>query len=196
MLDVTRCKIETPSDMPWEYYSFKDKFHALKFEVAIRYKDPRIIWVSDAYKGAVSDITIAREEFKGKQDPGELALADLGYMGENDHFLVPYKGPKDKYGREVNYVIQRKRQEIERITQRIKNFSCFRQEWRGHDYDFHQKCLCQCARLLIFYWKMNHFVDINKFCQNQPCNGSTAAPLNDDEQRAMATMKVLLYKGI
>lgn len=141
-----------PSINQWEYYSYKDKFHALKYEVAISFHAPRIIWVNGPYKGAVSDITIARDKLIPALDNGELCLADKGYVGEAQHILCPYKPPRNDYEHQVNYAINKKRQEIERINKRIKNFDCFSQEWRCQDYNFHEKCfvsVCKIVNILL-----------------------------------------------
>jgi hypothetical protein len=85
-------------------------------------------------------------------EQNEIALADKGYMGESDHLLTSYKGPKNDYERNINYKIDRKRQEIERVNQRIKNFKCFETPWRGHDFDLQEDCfyaVCKIINILL-----------------------------------------------
>jgi hypothetical protein len=89
---VTRTKIPAPSVEPWSFYSYKDKFHALKSEIAVSMQLPhRIIWLNSGFKGAVADITIARSGFIPKLKSGQMALADLGYLGEPAKLLTPKK---------------------------------------------------------------------------------------------------------
>jgi hypothetical protein len=57
---VTRVEIQKPQGrIERDFYSAKDKFHAIKFEVVSTIQDPKIVWVSPGYIGKDFDITIA-----------------------------------------------------------------------------------------------------------------------------------------
>lgn len=65
VVDVTRCRINQPKLQPWAFYSAKDKFFTVKYEVVCSYKKPyKIIWLNGPFKGAVADIRIYREHLK------------------------------------------------------------------------------------------------------------------------------------
>jgi hypothetical protein len=93
IIDVTRTKINQTNRNRHNYWSAKDRFVALKYEIAIRAALPHeIIWVNGPFMGKISDITIARDYgFIDSLDDHEMALADLGYLGEPDYLLCPYK---------------------------------------------------------------------------------------------------------
>ena len=93
VVDVTRVHIQKPTLLDWQYYSMKDKFHALKYEVAVSFNpSAKIIWVKGPYKGAPSDIRIAREALvPALRQRGEKMLADKGYLGDRDVLVCPIK---------------------------------------------------------------------------------------------------------
>jgi len=132
-MDVTRVHILRPPMRPWEYYSYKDRFHALKYEVAVSIKFPKILWVAGPYKGAVSDIEIARQELLPSMKSCEVMLADKGYIGEPEHLLCPVKGATTDDDVRFNARHFRVRQLIERTNKRIKHFKCM-------GYEMNRKC--------------------------------------------------------
>lgn len=154
VVDVTRTKVSGGPHNRWEYYSFKDRFHAIKTEIAVSFRLPhKIIWVSTGYKGVVSDIRIARDGFTDFLGPGQFALADLGYLGEPDKLLTPIKGPKTNEELRFNSVHHSKRQIIERLNRRIKIFEVAK-IWNRRDYDLHGICIsviCKITNLKLKY---------------------------------------------
>lgn len=62
VLDVTTCRIYKPSENQRDFWSGKDRHHALKYELIVTPLPPhRIIWANGAFKGNVHDLTIARQ---------------------------------------------------------------------------------------------------------------------------------------
>ncbi|CEO99925.1 hypothetical protein PBRA_007659 [Plasmodiophora brassicae] len=132
IVDVTRVKIEKPALHPWEYYSKYDNFHALKFEVVVSAMKPHlIIWVSGPWKGAVSDITIARELLIPSLGEGERLMGDKGYAGEPAKIITPISGRDlTRDDRAFNRRHNSVRQVVERALQRVKRWKCLSETWR------------------------------------------------------------------
>jgi hypothetical protein len=136
-VDVTRTQIPQPSMDSPNFYSFKDGFYALKAEIAVSFRKPyRIIWANCGFRGAVSDIRIARSNFIGKLGPQERVLADKGYRGEAK-IIIPILGNNlNPAERNFNFTHNSKRQIIERVNKRVKIFDVFK-FWTRLDYEFH-----------------------------------------------------------
>jgi hypothetical protein len=151
MIDVTRCKIPHPSDCPWEYYSVKDGFPVLKYEVILSISQPyRILSISCPYKGSVSDKLIFDRKTLGLLGTNELLLADSGYFGGHK-LITPYKKPKNGHRTvdqmKFNTEHARKRASGERINQRLKNFKVIR-NWERRDFNLHHTCVTVIAKIL------------------------------------------------
>jgi hypothetical protein len=106
--------------------------------VVVSFRKPyRIIWANCGFKGAVSDITIARSQFISKLAPHERVLADLGYIGE-EKFGVGYRGRNlNAEQRRFNSNLNAKRSIIERVNQRLKIFAVVA-IWNRKDLEIHQ----------------------------------------------------------
>lgn len=155
-VDVTRCRINKPQYQPWQYWSGKDKFYALKYEVVVSTKPKRIIWVNGPYKGAFSDISIFRHRLSFIVPPTKLLLGDKGYIGESSRILAPYKGSNlTADQRRLNYKISRIRQDIERVNKRLKDWKLMEFKWRSGDYIFHGICVNVISRLLNLQFEIN-----------------------------------------
>ena len=154
VLDVTRTKINQPSVDSWNYYSYKDGFYALKAEVAVSFRMPyRIIWVNCGFRGAVSDITIARSSFIEHLAANERVLADLGYQGE-PKLIVPIRGQLTAEEKEWNYVMSKKRQIIERVNQRLKIFAVVK-HWNRKDLEIHEIMVLVVCKITNIIFKYN-----------------------------------------
>jgi len=154
ILDVTRTKINKPRQDQAFYYSMKDRFHALKYELAVNSEPPyHIIWMSGPHYGSQADITIAREEFLTLLHPDEFALADLGYQGEAQ-FITPFRERPNMDQNQIvhNEKVHRLRQVIEQMNSRVKIFEVCR-EWKRQDYaDWHGQCfrvVCKITNILL-----------------------------------------------
>lgn len=136
VVDVTRIKIQKPTMNASRYYCMKDQLYALKFEVVVSIKQPSmILWVSGPWKGAVPDITIAREMLLPALRHSEQLVADKAYIGEPARLITPIRGRDlNRTDRIWNARHARVHQVVERTSQRLKSWGCFRQTWR-HDYD-------------------------------------------------------------
>lgn len=67
-------------------------------------------------------------------------MADMGYLGEPYHLLVPNKYPQTPADFYWNGRIHSIRQVVERANKRIKDFAMFKQTYRSSSYDVHCKC--------------------------------------------------------
>lgn len=92
-------------------------------------KSQKIIWVNGPYKGAVHDLTIARDKLTRQLGRREKAWGDPAYIGDS-HFITPYKPPKGEQ-KTFNYNLAAVRQNIERLNRRIKQYNCFVNKWRA-----------------------------------------------------------------
>src|SRR4051794_35737324 len=95
-LDGTECPIQRPLD--WEtqfnYYSGKKGCHTIKYEVRVCISNGRLVWLAGGVPGRVHDISLARNSgILNQLQPGELILADKGYVGD-DSFITPFKNPQ------------------------------------------------------------------------------------------------------
>ncbi|KAJ3316690.1 hypothetical protein HDV06_002988, partial [Boothiomyces sp. JEL0866] len=140
-----------------KYWSGKDKFAALKYEIVVSLLErEKIIHVSDQSPGSIHDLTIFRNGLKSKLRTSEKLIADKGYIGESDFVLTP----KRNYRHEVtvveeNNTIEQIRQSIERVNHRLKIFNFMSTTYRGHgieSFRFHGECvsvICKITNLIF-----------------------------------------------
>jgi len=128
-VDVTRTRIPRPWDIhkPTQketmkkYWSGKDKFHALKYELLVSLGPYcKIVLVSGGYPGAVHDMTIVRQLTLPLLDINEKLVADRGYIG--DHRLLTPVPEYTVESRRLNKIMNYLRQNVERMNNRVKNF--------------------------------------------------------------------------
>ena len=146
VIDVTRVQVQKPKVNQGLFYSAKDKFHPLKFEVVVTIANPRIIWVNGGFPGSKSDITIAREDLLTNLAEGERVLGDLGYRGRENALWTPFLNPRFDQETGMNVEHSRIRQVVERMNQRLKIFDCLKSVWR-HEHLFLQQCFNVIAKL-------------------------------------------------
>ena len=82
-------------------------------------------------------------------------LADLGYVGD-PNFWTPVKFPRVQEERNTNQLHHSKRQVIERVNNRLKNFRSISGTWR-HDNSFCRICFNVIAKSLNVIFKYNPF---------------------------------------
>lgn len=123
-----------PANFPgtyWDYqclwFSFKHRCSAIKYEVGVHFRTGRIVWINGPKRGAMNDITMARTLLTSMMLPGEMALADRGYVGD-EHFVTPMKGRRIP----VDITLEQLRGHVERVIGRIKFFKIIRDEYRGN----------------------------------------------------------------
>jgi len=151
IVDATECPIERPSDYETqrEYYSGKKKKHTVKYELGIQIETGLICWLAGGVPGRVHDLQVSRQF--GLFDmllPGELLLADKGYIGE-DLFLTPMRQPEDEAEWDTNRDLSSVRDLVENVIGRVKVFQCTQQKWR-HEIDLHLvmfEVVCNLANL-------------------------------------------------
>jgi hypothetical protein len=160
VIDVTRVRIQKPQGRNEKnLYSAKDKFHAIKFEVVSTIKNPKIVWVSAGYAGKDADISIARDGFLARLNPGEKTIADLGYRGRDEQLVTPIMNPVCQAEIHLNEAIHRKRQIIERMNKRLKQFNCLNIRWR-HQHTFLNQCFHSIAlitTICLYYQPLNTY---------------------------------------
>lgn len=138
MLDGTLCPIERPSTEPSQKnaYSGKHKQHGIKYEVGIDPNNGFIVWVGGPTVGSMHDMRLMKlAGILQHLDPGELVLADMGYIG-HDQFITPFKKPTTLFEDLLNAMISNQRWIVEHVLARFKVFKCLSEPWR-HDLDLH-----------------------------------------------------------
>ena len=160
IVDVTRIRIPEPSTAPaYEFYSAKDKFHALKYEIVVSVgKNQQIVWVRGPCKGAVNDMKIFKTGLKAMLEPGEKLLADLCYVGkeEEDRLITGAKADCGRFitDEELKHIARMNslRQDIERVNSRLKVFNMNTKVWR-HSHEKHEVALKVLCRIMKLYYE-------------------------------------------
>lgn len=127
---MTRTKIPKPYNTNFKlWWSGKDKFHALKYEVAVSLGEHcRIVFVSGSYPGSHHDLTIARNSSLLHLEDGESVVVDSGYRG--DHRCIPPRNSSSEASDRENRAMSFLRQNVERMNRRIKIFEAAK-SYRG-----------------------------------------------------------------
>ncbi len=137
-LDGTECWIERPLDnvIQRQYYSGKKRKHTIKYEIGVQIQTGKIVWLAGGVPGSVHDITLYRAcGLKCNLLPGELILADKGYIGDNI-MIHPFRPARTEEEQQFNAAISSLRQIVEHTYNRIKIFNFTQQKWR-HDLNLH-----------------------------------------------------------
>lgn len=132
IIDATECEIERPGDARQKlFYSGKDKRHTLKYELGVEVTSGFIVWLFGGAPGHMHDLDISRTSgILNHLLPGELILADKGYIGV-DRFLTPVRQPVTDAQWVINSFISKKRVLVENVIGRVKVFHCLVQPWRN-----------------------------------------------------------------
>ena len=72
------------------FMSHKFKGNGLKYEIAVCIQTGEIVWVHGPIRCGELDITVARQAFISFLNDGKKAVADRGYVGEDDHIKTPH----------------------------------------------------------------------------------------------------------
>jgi hypothetical protein len=165
-VDCTRCPIERPKGSAAkakQFWSFKDKYYALKYELGVSLGDAtRIVYLSPAYRGGFADVNIAQAQLLPILSPEEYVVMDKGYqLDAEPRFLTPFKefvnNPLSEEQLEFNRLIHVNRQIVERVNKRVKHFQAFNTQWR-HSIDFHEICFsvaCKLTNIFLEFEPMN-----------------------------------------
>jgi len=150
-LDVTRTKIPRPWDLDKNeaiykhFWSAKDKFHALKYEIVVSLGNYcKIIYMSGGFPGAMNDRKVAEENSLHALVGDESYVVDEGYKKFSEpRFLTPRHGntPED---RRINRAFAYLRQNVERMNNRIKIFRAAA-TWRGRRHNHSAVMLAICS---------------------------------------------------
>lgn len=113
-VDGTECPIGHPTDNEIQnfFYSGKRK-RTLKYLVAVRITDGRIVWISGPAPGRIGDITLYRMHLQASLLAGECVLGDKGFQGEPE-FISPVRGPVTPFEKSCNIYIGSVRTIVER----------------------------------------------------------------------------------
>jgi hypothetical protein len=151
IVDATDCPIEEPhKDVQKLWYSNKTKQHSIKYEVGVNLLTGVICWLAGGFSGRMHDLTMSRSS--GLFDillPGELILADKGYIGEPTVFTTPMRQPPTLEDWNSNYELGIFRVLVENVNGRLKAFACLRTPWR-HDLFLHPIVFDVIANLVNF----------------------------------------------
>lgn len=117
------------------WFSFKFRGPAVKYEIAIGILTGKIAWISKMYRGAVHDITIFRENLLHMLlADDEKAVADKGYRGEPATIDLPDEGSIEWQRQKA-----RARARHETCNRRFKTWNAIGTQFR-HNINFHQAC--------------------------------------------------------
>ncbi|KAJ6227052.1 hypothetical protein M0813_10205 [Anaeramoeba flamelloides] len=132
-IDVTTIKIEKPSRNWKEYYSYKHSYHCFKAQLFVTLRG-RVIDIVSGIKGAVHDITIAKqsklEQMVKTNDPNFSYgfLCDRGYVGLQHKIpsaVICKKKPRGRQLSEEDQLFNKKlsyhRQIVENFFGRLKS---------------------------------------------------------------------------
>ena len=138
ILDATECPIERPADYETQknYYSGKKKKHTLKYEVVVSIVTGFFVRVTGGFPGSMHDFTMSI--LSGLFEdllPGELVLADKGYIGD-ESIVTPVRRPATDDEWETNRALSSVRELVEHSIGRLKVFKCLTTPWR-HDLTLH-----------------------------------------------------------
>ena len=166
ILDVTDLQIEKPNFPPelkdsslkekWDWlrtwYSHKFNKYGIKYEIGIHVITGKIVWVHGPFRGGVHDLNIFRDKLIGLLSPGEMILADKGYVGSIS-IITPTKGaPYSIFKRcSEDKVLNAVRSKVEMIIGRIKFFNCCKVIYRS-DLEEHKvmfDVVCRLTNLML-----------------------------------------------
>ncbi|KAL7516630.1 hypothetical protein ACHAWF_000064 [Thalassiosira exigua] len=120
-----------------KFMSHKFKARGLKMEVGVCIITGDIVWIHGPARCGKNDVTLAREAFIGFLDNNEKAVADRGYVGEDDHLKTPsiwhYQTDKEK---SIAHIAGLRH---ETVNGRLKIFQVLTKPFR-HSLDKHSSC--------------------------------------------------------
>jgi hypothetical protein len=150
-IDTTLCESYRPGGngpLESDFYTGWKKQHGLKYEIGVCIQTRQPCWVSDAFSAKDADSVVVRSS--GLLDhllPGELVLADKGYVGAAPQVMAPFRPARNAAQEEFNHAIKTHRYIIENLIGRIKVFGFASQRWR-HNILLHEMCFKTVAHLV------------------------------------------------
>jgi DDE superfamily endonuclease len=117
-------------------YSIKFNHGAYKYEIALSIFFPKCVWIYGPHRGGKHDLTIFREQLKGKIAQGKLVIADRGYQtSKADEQMLSTPDITDDP--ELYNFKSRARLRQETFNGRLKFFHCLSDTFR-HGIDKHK----------------------------------------------------------
>jgi hypothetical protein len=128
------------------WFSHKFRGPGLRYEVGLCIRTGWIVWIHGPFPcGKWADLTIFRKALKVMLPPGEKVHADLGYIGEPNHIVVPIQvDANDMAGKEAQHIAASVRARHETVNKRFKQFEILKRVFR-HDVQHHQPVFGACA---------------------------------------------------
>ena len=72
-----------------KFLSVKFKGNGVKYEIGVCILTGNIVWIHGPIRAGLNDISVARQAFISFLHEGEMAVADRGYPGEDEHIKTP-----------------------------------------------------------------------------------------------------------
>jgi hypothetical protein len=121
---------------------------AMKYEIAMSVFEPRCVWIYGPHRGAKHDLTIFREQLKGKIKPWKKVIADSGYVSSqpDEIMLCP---PNTMDSKELAKFKSRARLRHETFNGRLKDYLILSQTYR-HSRDHHRSVVYAVAATIQY----------------------------------------------
>ena len=107
----------------------------MKYQTVVSMKHPRILLVSTGFPGSKHDLTISSKTglIGLLIELNETCIGDKAYQGP-PVFITPYKNYNNIeltiYQEIYNQLLEKFRNNVERINKRLKIYQCLKQQWR------------------------------------------------------------------
>jgi hypothetical protein len=136
------------------WHSHKFNKYAIKYELGVHVKTGRIVWFHGAFRGGMHDLNIFRSKLLPLLEPGEMILADRGYVGSMS-IITPTKGsPFRAFVRSPeDSILNKVRAKVEIVIGRMKYFNILTDKFRG-DLKTHRgifDVICRLTNLMMMY---------------------------------------------
>ena len=127
-VDGTDFQIYEPTPFSTEWYSHKFDGPGLRYEIGVAIKTGDIVWFNGPFPcGSHNDLKIFRRNMKLMLGPGEMVIADRGYIGD-EKVVTPDNFKNARHKKAMG--IARARHET--INGRLKNWGILKQIFRHH----------------------------------------------------------------
>ena len=128
---------------PQQFWFFKHKCYALKYQIVCSLRDSLILLPSHGYPGSIHDFRIANiSGLDSKlEQQGEVCIGDKAYKGSYQ-FITPHKvsqnQPLNEQQKQENKLLEKKRHIVENMNKRLKDWKVIDDVWR-HKIEKHPK---------------------------------------------------------
>ena len=125
-VDGVHFRIYEPTPFHRGWYSHKFNKAALTYEVSINIRTGDICWTFGDFRAGVSDLQMTRWGLYSELPPNEKVIADKGYSGQPDRFIMTPTEDNHPIARPLKLIMARH----EVISKRIKDWGCMSRVWR------------------------------------------------------------------